>query len=193
MEGHYVWKLLGGAMEPFCHAQSKNPHQIWNICTCDVCGNFHDFSSIFSAWKSKPYFMAKDASPWQQRLMNRQNLWDIASSTSHNSEYPCSGGCDQPTRNSVQKYRAYYFLLPVGGAITMTQYGRGNLLRAGLWSSMRYLGQIGQITFELQQLMLSWRRIEIRRLATPTRFSENSPSSVAFITKACRWHTVNLK
>ena len=193
MEGHYVWKLLGGAMEPFCHAQSKNTNRTLDFTTCNVCERFHLFSSMFSHRKTKPYFMASKASPWQQRLMNRQNLWDIASSTSHNSEYPCSGGSDQPTRNSGQKCRAYYFLLPVGGAITMTQYGRGNLLRAGLWSSMRYLGQIGQITFELQQLMLSWRRIEIRRLATPTRFSENSPSSVAFITKACRWHTVNFK
>ena len=46
-------------------------------------------------------FMANNASPWQQRLMNGQKLQYLASSRSRDLAEHISGGSDQPTRSGT--------------------------------------------------------------------------------------------
>ena len=50
-----------------------------------------------------------------------------------------------------------YFLLPVGGAVTMMPNWCSGGFRPGVWSSMWNLEQTGQCTVMLLQLPLSWR------------------------------------
>ncbi len=78
--GMLCWSFVGGAMEPICHTQSCNPHQISIFRPCDVFTNFLELSSIPVPSKTASCFMANNVSPWQQRAMKTHNLHNKASS-----------------------------------------------------------------------------------------------------------------
>ena len=71
--------------------------------------------------------------------------------------------------------------------MTMRQYWHAHMFRAGLWSYMISFRQIGSIMAKQEQLPVSWRFIELRRPATVTPSSENSPFWRMFIINGCRW------
>jgi len=84
------------------------------------------------------------------------------------------------------------FLLPTGGALTVTEYCHVDVFRPGLSSNMWSLEQIGHCIPELQQLPVSWRTIRLCQAATETPFSENSRSAQCNISKAFRFDWPNM-
>ena len=161
--------------------------------TCEIWGrSVHvksSYNSLFFHGEASKFAM----SPRQQWLMKTHKFHNIASPRSKGFSDQIWHGSVQPARRSTWKCKTCHFLLPVGGAMTMIEYWHIDVFRAGLLSYMKNLGQIGQCTFELEQLPVSWRIIEIRRVVTAKAFSENSQFIQLFITKVFRWHRPNLK
>ncbi len=71
------------------------------------------------------------------------------------------------------------------------EYSYLDVFRPGFLSNMWSLGQIEHCMAELQQLLFTWRDIEICDAAKDTPFNENSRSSQFNITKAFRLDWTN--
>ena len=84
--------ILGGALEPFCHAQPQDPYQKSCSPISDACAKFCEFLSISSPSKTASCFMANNVSPWQQLLMKTQKLHHSSSTTSYNLADQILGG-----------------------------------------------------------------------------------------------------
>ena len=87
-----------------------------------MCVKFRDFITIPCPSKTASYFMAKNVSPWQRRLIMGYELPDVASPRSYILAESISGASAKFTRSNYTKYDACYFLSPVGGAMAVTKY-----------------------------------------------------------------------
>ncbi len=160
---------------------SQNPHQIKTSTTSDVCAKFHEFKNIPSPSKTASVLW-QNASPWQQHSMktiftikHHQGVRVLL--TKFEGDMMNLLGVVHRAKYKI-KYSAYNFLVPVRGAMIMSEFCYVDVFRPGLLSSMWHLWQIWPCTADLQLLLIvPWWHIEICRVAKATPLNENSQSS----------------
>lgn len=142
-------------------------------CLLFVVSRWHDnYDILLTCWCRQAWWNMRCGSDWTMYtevkttfFMTNNTLswhvqWKLTISTRwhHQSLKAHLTPLEADLVNPIEVHQSMkrHFLLPVGGAITVTQYWHVYFLRPGLLSSMTNFGQIWQSVHKVKQLPVLW-------------------------------------